>query len=36
LKWEGDKITQTQCYFETSDLQREAALYAETQNAKSQ
>ena len=35
-KWEGDKIVQTQCYFETADLQKEAALYAEKQNTKSQ
>ena len=35
-KWEGDKIVQTQCYFETADLLKEAALYAETQNAKTQ
>ena len=35
-KWEGDKIVQTQCYFETADLLKEAALYAESQNAKTQ
>tara|TARA_B100000886_G_scaffold228564_1_gene159394 strand:+ start:572 stop:1087 length:516 start_codon:yes stop_codon:yes gene_type:complete len=32
-KWEGDKIVQTQCYFETADLLKEAALYAESQNS---
>ena len=28
-KWEGDKIVSTACYFDTTDIDKEAALYAE-------
>ena len=28
-KWEGDKIISTACYFDTTDIDKEAALYAE-------
>ena len=29
LQWEGEKIIGTQCYFDTSDIEAEAALYQE-------
>ena len=28
-KWEGDKIVSTACYFDTTDIEKEAALYAQ-------
>ena len=33
-QWEGDKIVGTECFFDTTIIQKEMALYQEKMNAK--